>query len=110
MAPRIGPSILKAFKPGTLCADILLEHNRDRAARALPPETRMFSHGQGYALVERPLIREDETSVVAPNMNFAIHPTIAHGNSVFTTMCDNFIVGADGSMERIHTTEQKVFE
>jgi len=103
-------SIVKAFKPGTPCAEILLEHNRDRAARALPPETRMFSHGQGYDLVERPLIREDETAVVAANMNFAVHPTIAHGNIVFTTMCDNFIVGADGSMERIHTTEQKVFE
>jgi Xaa-Pro aminopeptidase len=26
-------SIIKAFKPGTLCADILAEHNRDRTAR-----------------------------------------------------------------------------
>jgi Xaa-Pro aminopeptidase len=103
-------SIVKAFKPGTPCAEILVEHNRDRAARALPPETRMFSHGQGYNLVERPLIRDDETVEIAANMNFAVHPTIAHGNSVFTTMCDNFIVGEDGSMERIHATEQKVFE
>jgi Xaa-Pro aminopeptidase len=103
-------SIIRAFKPGTLCADVLAEHNRDRAARKLPPETRIFAHGQGYDLVERPLIREDETQKVAANMNLAVHPTIAHGNTVFTTMCDNFIVGADGSMERIHATEQKVFE
>jgi Xaa-Pro aminopeptidase len=103
-------SIIKAFKPGVLCADILAEHNRDRAARKLPPETRLFAHGQGYDLVERPLIREDEAFEVTANMNLAIHPTIAHGHTVFTTMCDNFIVGADGSMERIHTTAQKVFE
>ena len=103
-------SIIEAFKPGRLCADILAEHNRDRAERRLPPETRMFSHGQGYDLVERPLIRDDETLKVAANMNFAVHPTIAHGHTVFTTMCDNFIVGTDGAMERIHRTEQKVFE
>jgi Xaa-Pro aminopeptidase len=102
--------IIKVVKPGTPCADILAQHNRDRAARTLPPETRLFAHGQGYNLVERPLIREDETLKVAANMNLAVHPTIAHGHTVFTTMCDNFIVGGDGSMERIHTTEQKVFE
>jgi Xaa-Pro aminopeptidase len=44
-------SIIKAFKPGTLCVDVLAEHNRDRAARKLPPETRIFAHGQGYDLV-----------------------------------------------------------
>ncbi len=83
--------------------------SRPRCAQ-LPPETRLFAQGQGYDLVERPLIREDETFEVTANMNLAIHPTIAHGHAVFTTMCGNFVVGADGSMKRIHSAEQKVFE
>ena len=103
-------SIIKAFKPGTPCADILVRHNLDRAGHQLPPETRMFAHGQGYDLVERPLIRDDETGKVMANMNFAVHPTISHGNTVFTTMCDNFIVATNGLTERVHSTEQKVFE
>lgn len=108
-AMEMQDSIIKAFKPGTACADIFAEHNRDRAARKMPPEARIFAHGQGYNLVERPLIRQDETQKVAAGMNFAVHPTVADGKTVFTTMCDNFIVG-DGAMERIHATEQKVFE
>lgn len=109
-ATEMQHSIIKAFKPGTACADIFAEHNRERAVRNLPPEARIFSHGQGYNLVERPLIRQDEPMKIAAGMNFAVHPTIADGRTVFTTMCDNFVVGADGSMERIHATEQKVFE
>jgi hypothetical protein len=27
----------------------------------LPPETRLYAHGQGYDMVERPLIRADES-------------------------------------------------
>jgi len=30
-------------------------------SRGLPAELRLYAHGQGYDLVERPLIRADET-------------------------------------------------
>jgi Xaa-Pro aminopeptidase len=103
-------SIIKTFKPGTPCADIFAQHNRDRATYKLPPEARIFAHGQGYNLVERPLIRQDEPMKIVAGMNLAVHPTIADGRSMFAVMCDNFIVGADGSMERIHATEKKTFE
>ena len=39
-----------------------------------PPELRLYGHSQGYDLVERPLLRDDETMPLAANMNMAVHP------------------------------------
>ena len=53
---------LRLLKPGASCADIAAEprrlHARAAACRRSCGSTR---HGQGYDLVERPLIRADET-------------------------------------------------
>jgi hypothetical protein len=40
----------------------------------LPPELRLYAHGQGYDIVERPLIRRDETMAIETGMNLAVHP------------------------------------
>lgn len=109
-ATEMQQAIKKRFLPGTACADIFAAHNRDRAARGLPAEDRIFAHGQGYNLVERPLIRDDEPMQVAAGMNFAIHPTIADPRTVFAIMCDNYIVGPDGTGTSLHSTEQRLFE
>ena len=42
----------------------------------VPPETRLFAHGQGYDLVERPAIRDDEPMKLQPRMNITVHPII----------------------------------
>lgn len=109
-ATEMQHSIIKMYTPGTACADIYAQHNKERADRNFPPEKRIFSHGQGYNLVERPLIRDDEPMKLEAGMNFACHPGAGDGKTVFATMCDNFIVKASGAPERIHKTEQKVFE
>ena len=44
------------------------------ARTAFPPELRLYCHGQGYDLVERPLVRADETMTLAAGMNLAVHP------------------------------------
>jgi Xaa-Pro aminopeptidase len=98
------------FLPGTPCAEIFARHNEDRKRQGLPPEDRIFAHGQGYNLVERPLIRQDETMAVKVGMNFAIHPTIADGRTIFANMCDNYIVAADGLGPCLHKTPQQIFE
>jgi hypothetical protein len=41
-------------------------------------------------------------------MCLAVHPNYAL-DDLFMIVCDNYIVGADGST-RIHNTERKVFE
>ncbi len=61
-------------------------------SRGLPPELRLYAHGQGYDLVERPLIRADETMTIEENMNFAVHPGY-ETPSIFAVICDNYLIG-----------------
>lgn len=75
----------------------------------LPPERRLYAHGQGYDLVERPLIRADETMELAANMNFAVHPGYDDG-TVFAVICDNYLVTETGVSDCLHQTSKKVFE
>ena len=109
-AKSLQDKILPVFQPGIACKDVYAQHNADRATIGQPPEDRIFAHGQGYNLVERPLIRQDETMTLNPGMNLAIHPTLADGKTVFSVMCDNFLLSEGGISERLHKTEQKVFE
>lgn len=97
------------YVPGMPCADIARAHDGHMRQRGLPPEGRLYAHGQGYSLVERPLIRADETMQVAAGMNLVAHPAYVRG-SVFSIICDNFIVHDSAPAERIHSTEQRIFE
>jgi Xaa-Pro aminopeptidase len=97
------------LRPGAVCADLAAAHDRFMLARGKAPETRVFSHSQGYDMVERPLIRADETMTLEANMFLACHPSIATP-TLFAFICDNYIVRADGPPERIHTTPQILFE
>jgi Xaa-Pro aminopeptidase len=109
-AKEMQQSIKRLFVPGTPCAEIFERHNADRSHYGLPPEDRIFAHGQGYNLVERPLIRHDEPMTVKDGMNFAIHPTVADGRTIFAIICDNYLVQADGLSECLHRTPQRIFE
>src|SRR5205814_2775984 len=100
---------LSLMKPGAPCRDIAIAHDQYMKARGLPPELRLYAHSQGYDMVERPLIRADESMAIAANMNFAVHPACDSG-TMWTTICDNYMVEADGVGECLHQTEKKVFE
>ena len=65
---------LRLLKPGASCAEVAAKHDDYMRARGLPAELRLYAHGQGYDLVERPLIRADETMVLEEHMNLAVHP------------------------------------
>jgi Xaa-Pro aminopeptidase len=100
---------VKRYCPGVACAAIAVAHDDFRAANHLPPEGRLFAHGQGYAMVERPLIRADEAMALAAGMNIVTHPAIGH-ESRFGFICDNHLVHADRPAERLHHTERRIFE
>jgi Xaa-Pro aminopeptidase len=100
---------LARMKPGASCQEIAAAHDEFMRARGLPPELRLYCHGQGYDLVERPLVRFDETMALEENMNLAVHPGYQTA-SLFAVICDNYLVGRDGSSECLHRTEKKVFE
>jgi Xaa-Pro aminopeptidase len=100
---------LSKIKAGALCRDIAAAHDEFMRSRGLPPERRLYCHGQGYDLVERPLVRADETMALAENMNLAVHPGY-ETDVIFAVICDNYLVEADGPSECLHKTEKKVFE
>ena len=56
---------LDMLKPGTPCKDIWEAFNDFMRKHGRPEEARLYCHGQGYDLVERPLIRSDEPWTIA---------------------------------------------
>jgi len=100
---------LKLLKPGANCKDIIEAHNAFMRSRGMPEEKRVYCHGQGYDMVERPLIREDEPMKIVENMNIVVHPGVMN-ERVFMTNTDNYLIGPNGPGECIHRTAKKVLE
>jgi len=100
---------LARMKPGTPCRDIAVAHDAFMTERGLPPELRLYSHGQGYDMVERPLIRGDETMTLEAGMNLSVHPGY-ETPSIFAVICDNYLIEADGPGACLHKTPKRVFE
>ncbi|MGI9436615.1 MAG: M24 family metallopeptidase [Geminicoccaceae bacterium] len=100
---------LSLIKPGADPAAIAKAHDEWMNGRGLPAERRLYAHGQGYDLVERPLIRADETMKLAANMNLAVHPGYDDG-TVFAVICDNYLVTEDGVSDCLHQTPKQIFE
>jgi Xaa-Pro aminopeptidase len=100
---------LDMLRPGVVCGDIWDAHNSFMRKRHLSEEKRLYSHGQGYDLVERPLVRWDETMPLSEGMVMAVHPMIATDTS-FTWICDNFLVRRDGPPERLHRFPEEIVE
>jgi len=101
---------LGMLKPGASCRELFAAHNAHMRFRGFPEERRLYAHGQGYDLVERPLIRDDEPMAIAANMNIGIHTHPSASNQRYFTATDNFLVHADGSVERLHRTPERIFE
>ncbi|MCA2013618.1 M24 family metallopeptidase [Cereibacter sphaeroides] len=100
---------LSLMKPGAKPAEIAAAHDAWMQAHGLPAETRLYAHGQGCEMVERPLIRHDETMPLAEGMCLAVHPGFDDGR-VFAVICDNYLIGAQGASDCLHATEKKIFE
>ncbi|PVH27525.1 M24 family metallopeptidase [Pararhodobacter oceanensis] len=100
---------LTLMKPGAAPAEIAAAHDDWMRARGLPAETRLYAHGQGYEMVERPLIRRDETMPLAAGMCLAVHPGF-DDDRVFAVICDNYMIEAEGPGACLHQTEKKIFE
>ncbi|MEE2761107.1 MAG: M24 family metallopeptidase [Pseudomonadota bacterium] len=100
---------LDLLKPGTPCAEIWNAYNAFMAENDRSQETRLYCHGQGYDLVERPLVRKDEPMEIQKNMNIVCHPGYAR-NGVYSWICDNYIIDDNGPGDSIHKLPQELFE
>lgn len=100
---------LDLLKPGADPKDLLAANNEFLKNKGLPEEKRLYAHGQGYDLVERPAIRDDEPMKLRTNMNITVHPTVA-SKTVYAWICDNYLVTEKGASECLHKTPKKIFE
>jgi Xaa-Pro aminopeptidase len=100
---------LRRFKPGASCKEISLAHDEFMRQNGMPAESRVYSHSQGYDLIERPLIRRDETMNLEKGMNMSVHPSYAT-SSMYAHICDNYLVEENGVSECLHKTPKKIFE
>ena len=108
-AARAQQATVNLLRPGALCSEVWREYNGLMRDSGRPEERRLHAHGQGHDLVERPLIRFDETMQVQPGMNFACHPYYEH-LGVMWWLCDNWLIGPDGPTERLHAFPQRIVE
>jgi len=98
---------LNLMKPGANPKDILRNNNEFLGKRGYKPELRLYAHGQGYDLVERPFFLKDETMTIRAGMNITVHPAAAT-DTLWCTVCDNYIIGPDGPGECLHKTPKEI--
>ena len=98
---------LSLLKPGADPKDIWDAHNAFLEKKGYFPERRLYAHGQGYDLVERPLIRYDEPMKIRAGMNLTVHPT-ASNERVWAGVTDNYLVTEDGVSPCLHTTPKEI--
>jgi Xaa-Pro aminopeptidase len=97
----------KMLKPGAIPKEIWDANNEFLEKRGSGPEGRLYAHGEGYEMVERPAIRYDEPMEVQAGMNIAVHP-VAKNKRVWTNVCDNYLVIEDGIAECLHKTAKDI--
>jgi Xaa-Pro aminopeptidase len=95
------------LKPGADPKDIWEANNAFLQERSYFPERRLYAHGQGYDLVERPAIRYDEPMKIRENMNITVHP-FAGNETIWATICDNYFVREAGDCVHLHKTSREI--
>lgn len=100
---------LSLIRPGADCREISASHDAFMARHGLPAELRLYAHGQGYDMVERPLIRGGESMALSTGMCLAVHPGYEDSRQ-FSVICDNYVVGGSGPGPCLHRTEKTIFE
>jgi Xaa-Pro aminopeptidase len=100
---------LDLLKPGTPCKEVWDGYNAFMRKNGRPEEARLYCHGQGYDLVERPLIRNDEPWTIQKDMNIVVHPTYIY-NNMMSWLCDNYIIGSNGPGDRLHQFPEIITE
>lgn len=100
---------LSLLRPGESPAAIAEAHDNWMRQRGLPVENRVYAHGQGQDMVERPLIRRDETMPLVKGMCLAVHPGYDDGE-LFAVICDNYLLEEGGAGPCLHSTAKQIFE
>jgi Xaa-Pro aminopeptidase len=100
---------LDLLKPGADPGPIWDANNAFLRNKGYPDEMRVYAHGMGYDMVERPAISHDESMKIKPCMCLAVHPTVMSAKAS-GMICENYIVSDKGEIICLHETPQKIFK
>ncbi len=100
---------LALLRPGASCREIFEEHNAYLRSSGLPEERRLSTHGMGYDMVERPLIRQDENMRIEENMTIVCHPGILT-ERLFAHNTDVYMIESHGPSKCLHLTPKEIME
>lgn len=87
----------------------LLITSRALRARVLAEERRISIHGMGYDMVERPLIRQDETMRIEEHMAIVVHAGILNAR-MFVHNTEMYLIEAQGPGACLHQTPRELTE
>jgi len=85
MVPGADPAVLKEFVNG-----LYVEKGYFR-------EKRFGTHGQGYDIVDRPVLEHGETIMLEENMYFALHSSCVN-DQISGIICENYLVAEGGAI------------
>lgn len=100
---------LTLLQPGAACSEVFEKHNAWLRDQGLSEERRISIHGMGYDMVERPLIRNDETMHIEEHMAIVVHPGILN-ERMFVHNTELYLIEKDGPGECLHHTARQIFE
>lgn len=98
---------VNGLKPGADPKELWDKTNDFLKKKGYRPMPRLFAHGQGLSLVERPLIRYNETWKLKTGMNIAVHPRAANETAV-APVCENWLIGKNGPEPCLHKTPREI--
>jgi Xaa-Pro aminopeptidase len=85
------------LKPGVVPGVALDASDEFLKGRGCPPESRVGGHGQGLDLVERPVVRREETAKLQVGMVVSLHPT-AKTKDAMASISDTYVIANSGAV------------
>ena len=109
IAVEIQAMTVNRLKPGVDPRELWDMTNDFLKKKGYLPNVRLYAHGQGLSLVERPLIWYKETWKLKTGMNITVHPYARLANqTVSACVCDNWMIGEDGPGPCLHKTPKEI--
>jgi Xaa-Pro aminopeptidase len=105
-AVKLENSLAAMCRPGVAASKIFTECNSWLTGHGYVPELKFFAHGQGYEIVERPVICEEEDMVFEENMYISMHPRCKNDHAAAICM-DNFVITKQGG-KLLNSTPQEL--
>lgn len=106
-ALEVQTMVAKAAKPGVTGAELNKIYDDYVTTKGIVPNGRFVGHGQGYDMMEAPVICPQEDMEMREGMFLAIHPELVR-NGQFCICCDNFRITPEGA-KRVTVTDQEIF-